>query len=511
MNKKNADSGFVTADALRQHAEQAHALVVTHPEAFRPFATWYQSVELTGSDNLPVSEMEPHCRRVMCALRDVTGRFLGRPPGERMWDMTVDDALAITLVTAGLDPGFDSRALDLPWVPWETTRTTCGLAGGRRGAAALLAGTADMWDRTWVDLPWCLMPEALRIARKNAATHPANEAYGAAAEFVEHLGVLAFHARVLQTRSDISERWQDLGASYGYAFIAWFDLGGLLTPYVQSAARRVYSPDRLAIKIGKFRATATVIDAVRGELGVAFRNLLYQDRPCPLDPDTDRIAAEARARATKRQVAQGNSATDFGWGVDYKELMRLETCAAVRKRLGIKTHLDGVGYMANEWKAQKPGDAMRVLSMLCLESIDFDNLRTQLDREAQAVLDRCRLASTADASAGSRGHFGDSTSFAKSDAPKGDVTPPPTEEHHRKPGGWTKKELVDEVKDRVSFSASAFDRIRRAAKVRPSAKGGKGQNRKFSKAELRKLINAVEEGTSRKKMEIGRAWRNLLD
>jgi hypothetical protein len=76
----------------------------------------------------------------------------------------------------------------------------------------------------------------------------------------------------------------------------------------------------------------------------------------------------------------------------------------------------------------------------------------------------------------------------------------------RKPGGWTKKELIDQA----DVSATVFDRIRKAASVKPSEKGGRGTQRRFSNAELRKLIAAVEAGTYRSKREIVKAWSELL-
>lgn len=79
-----------------------------------------------------------------------------------------------------------------------------------------------------------------------------------------------------------------------------------------------------------------------------------------------------------------------------------------------------------------------------------------------------------------------------------------------KPAGWTKKELVDEAKEQTSFSATVFDEIRKQTDVKAAEKGGKGQQRKYSKADLRKLIDAVEAGTFRYRVQIAAAWRGLL-
>jgi hypothetical protein len=80
-----------------------------------------------------------------------------------------------------------------------------------------------------------------------------------------------------------------------------------------------------------------------------------------------------------------------------------------------------------------------------------------------------------------------------------------------KPSGWTKGELVEQAKlDEARFSPSAFDRIRKAAGVKPSPRGGKGQQRRFSLSELRKMILAVNKSTCRDKAKIIAAWKQLL-
>jgi hypothetical protein len=80
----------------------------------------------------------------------------------------------------------------------------------------------------------------------------------------------------------------------------------------------------------------------------------------------------------------------------------------------------------------------------------------------------------------------------------------------RKPSGWTRKELIDEAKEYTSFSATGFDRIRKAAQIKPGARGGKGQQRRFGKGELRKLIDAVVSSRVRTRKKIAEAWRGLL-
>lgn len=80
-----------------------------------------------------------------------------------------------------------------------------------------------------------------------------------------------------------------------------------------------------------------------------------------------------------------------------------------------------------------------------------------------------------------------------------------------KPNGWTKSELVAQARDAAgSFSASTFDNIRKAANVEAGERGGKGQQRRFSRAELTTLIGATKAGTFRNKIDIANSWRELL-
>jgi len=220
---------------------------------------------------------------------------------------------------------------------------------------------------------------------RQTTTEP-DQAFGAAATFIDSLAILAWHARRYQRDPANPDGWKRLGGTYAQAFIAWFDLSHLLTPAVRDAARRAYPVGAASIKVGKLRAKATVIEAIADELGVYFRNVLYQGRRHPLNPESERVAVEAKAQAVARQVAEGKPAVPFGWGADFNELMKKETRAAVRVRLGIKTLGDAWLLMAREWESQDPVFAESRLGMLRCGSIDFDDLRTQLDREAQAVI-----------------------------------------------------------------------------------------------------------------------------
>ena len=91
-----------------------------------------------------------------------------------------------------------------------------------------------------------------------------------------------------------------------------------------------------------------------------------------------------------------------------------------------------------------------------------------------------------------------------------------------KPAGWTRAELIaqanydddndgdDDGHKGMTLSASTFDTIRASASIPAATKGGGGAQRRFSVADLRRLIDAVERGNFRKKEKIAKAWRLLL-
>ena len=80
-----------------------------------------------------------------------------------------------------------------------------------------------------------------------------------------------------------------------------------------------------------------------------------------------------------------------------------------------------------------------------------------------------------------------------------------------KPGGWTKSELVEQAAEGAeSCSNSTFDNIRRRAGVRPSERGGVGQQRRYSRAEVRRLAEAAEKGRFRDGRRIAHAWQELF-
>lgn len=259
------------------------------------------------------------------------------------------------------------------------------------------------------------------MARKPAPTKahepeasPADQAFGAARAFVEHLAMLAQRAREYRPHPDKPDAWQDVAFNFAEAFIAWYDLTHLLTPAVCTEARRVYPPGAASIKLGASNEAApvvpampasvvnglaayrrvtlgatpypTVIEAVADELGVYFRNAVYTGRRHPLEPDLDRLIGEAKARATARQVAQGKPAEPMGWGADLDELRAKETRAVVRQRLGIKTYGDGQDLMMREWNGQDRARGESALWLLRCDPINFPDLRMQLIREAEAVI-----------------------------------------------------------------------------------------------------------------------------
>lgn len=85
----------------------------------------------------------------------------------------------------------------------------------------------------------------------------------------------------------------------------------------------------------------------------------------------------------------------------------------------------------------------------------------------------------------------------------------------RKPDGWTRAELIgqanhDDGEGPKSLSSTTFDRIRKASRIAAAEPGGVGAQRRFSVAQLRKLIDAAEAGTFRNGRKIAAAWRELL-
>jgi len=81
----------------------------------------------------------------------------------------------------------------------------------------------------------------------------------------------------------------------------------------------------------------------------------------------------------------------------------------------------------------------------------------------------------------------------------------------RKMDGWTRSELIAQAThDGAGCSPATFDRIRREAGIKPGKPDGRGQQRRFSHAELRRLIGTAESGTYRDGRKIAAALSELL-
>lgn len=226
----------------------------------------------------------------------------------------------------------------------------------------------------------------IRLAERTRTRSPADQAYGAAREFLLHLEELSGAARWFLQSSDPPDACPDVSMTFAMAFVAWFDLSKLLTPDVCTQARRVYSAEAPSIRLGLAKPMPTVIQAIAEELGTSFRNAVYTNRRHPLEPDLQRIATEAQALATARQVAEGKPAEPLGWGQDFESLLRAETTSKIAERLGLKCLGDVWMLMAREWKALDGKATKSALWLLRCSSINFDELRVTLTREAEAVL-----------------------------------------------------------------------------------------------------------------------------
>jgi hypothetical protein len=79
-----------------------------------------------------------------------------------------------------------------------------------------------------------------------------------------------------------------------------------------------------------------------------------------------------------------------------------------------------------------------------------------------------------------------------------------------KPAGWTRSELIEQANhDGEVLSATSFDELRKAARLKPGKRGGGGAQRRFSESDLAKLI--VEAAKKpRKGKPIVAAWRLLI-
>jgi hypothetical protein len=79
-----------------------------------------------------------------------------------------------------------------------------------------------------------------------------------------------------------------------------------------------------------------------------------------------------------------------------------------------------------------------------------------------------------------------------------------------KPAGWTRSDLIDQANhDGDVLSATSFDELRKAARIKPGKRGGGGAHRRFSESDLAKLI-AEAAKTRRNGKAIVAAWRLLI-
>ena len=80
-------------------------------------------------------------------------------------------------------------------------------------------------------------------------------------------------------------------------------------------------------------------------------------------------------------------------------------------------------------------------------------------------------------------------------------------------GGWTKKEIVEHVKDKMcSWSSSSFVNVRKKSTVVASESSGKGQQRRYSDDEIEELALTVgdKKNNFRNGIKIALALRELL-
>lgn len=79
-----------------------------------------------------------------------------------------------------------------------------------------------------------------------------------------------------------------------------------------------------------------------------------------------------------------------------------------------------------------------------------------------------------------------------------------------KPGGYTKRELVEEAKTiRETFGSRTFDTYREKARIPAPEANGRGQQHRFTNAAIRALADAIEDGPDGR--AIAKAWRQLIE
>lgn len=88
---------------------------------------------------------------------------------------------------------------------------------------------------------------------------------------------------------------------------------------------------------------------------------------------------------------------------------------------------------------------------------------------------------------------------------------PASESPCYQPDGWLKSALVRQVREALpGWANSTFDNIRKDAGLRAPPANGVGQQHRYSKADLRQLIQAAQNSNRRNSDKIVQAWSELL-
>ena len=79
-----------------------------------------------------------------------------------------------------------------------------------------------------------------------------------------------------------------------------------------------------------------------------------------------------------------------------------------------------------------------------------------------------------------------------------------------KPDGWTQAELHHQVNEYVSVSKDTIKRVIADAGIPPSESGGKGQQRRYGRADVLKMAHACQIGNRRNKDQIAKSFLELV-
>ena len=190
---------------------------------------------------------------------------------------------------------------------------------------------------------------------------------------------------VWSVRNTPVERWQGFGASYAAAFVAWHDLSLSLSHGVRETVRSSLGPDARPVVIGRSRAKHSILEWAADELGTVIRNSLYFCRRTPFEPEW----AEIYRRAPKPIWKRSPRLSDFLRHEQVRKAWIEKEIRAERRRikqqLGIKTAVDALLIIANEWKSQSPEAARGAVEALRCGNVRFDEVTIQLDFESRVV------------------------------------------------------------------------------------------------------------------------------